>query len=262
MIREALVKSSERALHRVEMTPIRFALLVVLLLCCASFARAHDLITADSAERYLSEAQQRLDTVRSRQPASQRADAATRLGRMLDEIRDLLNRDLEAHGRLQGLSTEYLVREFKTKGLPFEISPALGRFPANVTWYREALRLSPDGPHVADASFSWLQGEFYDSFDADPLRPRQHTWAGLQEQIALGERTVKLVFAPPESEEAKFILAVLYTRAVRLAPDRKTGEQYADRARTSIAEFQTRYPESLRVAALPILLQNLDRPRR
>ena len=237
-------------------------LLLTLLLCSASLARAHDLITAESAERYLAEAQQRMDTVRSRQPASQRAEAATRLGRMLDEIRDLLNRDLEAHGRVQGLSTEYLVRELKTKGLSLEISPALARFPANVSWYREALRLSPDGPHAADASFGWLQGEFYDSFDADPLRPRQPSWPGLQEQIALGERTVRLAPQHPESEEAKFILAVLYTRAVRLAPDRKTGEQYADRARASIAEFQTRYPESLRVAAIPILLQNLDRPRR
>jgi hypothetical protein len=107
-----------------------------------------------------------------------------------------------------------------------------------------------------------LQGEFYDSFDADPLQPRRQTWAELQEQIALGERTVKLAPARPEFEEAKFILAVLYTRASGFAPDRKTREQYADRARASIAEFQSRYPDSLRVAALPILLQSLDRPRR
>ena len=237
-------------------------LLLALLLCCASAARSHDLITAESAERYLAEAQQRLDVLRSRQPASQRAEAATRLGRMLDEIRDLLNRDLEAHGRVRGLPTEYLVRELKTKGLSLEVSPILGRVPANVSWYREALRLSPEGPHAADASFRWLQGEFYDSFEADPLRPRQQSWAELQEQIALGERTLKLAPSHPDIEEAKFILAVLYTRAARIAPDRKTSEQYADRARAAIAEFQSRYPESLRVAALPILRQSLDRPRR
>jgi hypothetical protein len=237
-------------------------LLLTLLLCCASTTRAHDLITAESAERYLAEAQQRLDVLRSRQPASQRAEAATRLGRMLDEIRDLLNRDLDAHGRVQGLPTEYLVRELKMKGLALELSPTIGRVPANVSWYREALRLSPEGPHAADASFRWLQGEFYDSFDADPLRPRRQNWAELQEQIALGERTLKLAPSQPDFEEATFILAVLYTRAARIAPDRKTSEQYADRARASIAEFQSRYPESLRVAALPILRQSLDRPRR
>ncbi len=134
-------------------------LLLTLLLYCAGVARAHDLITMESAERYLAEAQLRLDIVSSPQPALQRADAATRLGRMLDEIRDLLNRDLEAHGRVQGLSTEYLLRELKKKGLPLEVSPVLGRFSANVSWYREALRLSPEGPHAGDASFSWLQNE-------------------------------------------------------------------------------------------------------
>jgi len=55
---------------------------------------------------------------------------------------------------------------------------------------------------------------------------------------------------------------VLYTRAARVAPDRKTGAQYADRARMSIADFQSRYAESMRAAALPVLLQSLDEPRR
>jgi len=181
---------------------------------------------------------------------------------MLDEICGLLNRDIDAHANVQGLPTEYLLGELKKKGLVLEISPALGRFPANVTWYREALRLSPDGPHAGDASFRWLQGEFYDSFDVDPLRPRQQSWEALQEQIALGERAVKLDSERADIEETKFILAVLFTRATDLAPDRKTSDQYADRARASIAEFQSRYPESLRGAALPILLQKLGKPGR
>lgn len=237
-------------------------LLLIIALLCARVVWAHDLITAESAERYLAEGQQNLDAWRAGQTALLRADAAARLGRMLDEIRDLLNRDLDAHGSVQGLPTQYLVRELKKKGLALEPSPALGRYPANVGWYREALRLAPDGPHAAEACFGYLQGEFYDSFDADPLRPRHQGWNELQEQIALGERTVKLRPAPPATEEAKFILAVLYTRAVRIAPDRKTRDQYSERARAAIAEFRSRYPESLRVAALPILLENIDRPVR
>jgi hypothetical protein len=234
--------------------------LLVTLLCCAVVARAHDLITAEAAERYLAQVQRDLDVLHSQQPAAQRAEAAVLLGRTLDEVHALLNRDLTAHGRIQGLPTEYLIRELKAKGLPLEVSSGLGRFPANVSWYREALRLSPDGPHAGDASFGWLKGDFYDSFDTDPLRARHQSWADLHEQIALGERTVRLQPAHPEIEEAKFILAVLYTRAARTAPDRRAREQYADRARGSITEFQSRYPESLRVAALPILLQALGQP--
>ena len=235
-------------------------LLLAVLLWSAALGQAHDLITEELAERYLAQIQSRLDVLHSQQPVSQRAGAATQLGRTLDEIHRLLNRDLVERGRIHGLATEILVRELKAKGLMLEVSPTLGRFPANVIWYREALRLSPDGPHAGEASFGWLKGDFYDSFDTDPLRPRQQSWAGLQEEIALGELTIKLQPAYPEIEEARFIVAVLYTRAARSAPDRRAREQYADRARASIEEFQSRYAESLRTAALPILLQALGPP--
>ena len=173
------------------------SLLVTSLLWCAGIAQAHDLITSESAERYLAQAQQRLEVLHSRQPPAQRAESAFALGRMLDEIRDLLNRDVAAHGRIQGLSTEYLVRELKRKGLTLELSPALGRFPANVSWYREALRIAPEGAHTNDAMFGILQGEFYDSFDADPLQARAQPWSGLQDQIALGEQLIKRAPAHP-----------------------------------------------------------------
>jgi hypothetical protein len=237
-------------------------LLLIWLLWCACSAQSHDLITMESAERYLAQAQQRLDVWHSRQAPGQRAEAAFQLGRMLDDIRDLLNRDLAAHGRVQGLPTEYLVRSLNAKGLTLEVSQSLGRFPANVSWYRESLRVNPDSPHASEAMFGILQGEFYDSFDVDPLQPRAQTWSELQNQIVLGERLMKLAPAHPDIEETQFILAVLYTRAAHMAPDRKAIAQYADRARSSIAQFQSRYPESLRATALPILLRSLDQVRK
>jgi len=93
---------------------------------------------------------------------------------MLDDIRDLLNRDLAAHGRVQGLPTEYLVRSLSAKGLTLEVSQSLGRFPANVSWYRESLRVNPDSPHASEAMFNArpvYQG------NADRVKP-VWTWAG------------------------------------------------------------------------------------
>ena len=222
-------------------------------------AQAHDLIDADSAERYLAQASRELAVIQSTQRPQARADASYALGRMLDEIRDLLNRDVAAHGRIQGLATEYLVRELAKKGLALEVKSGLGRYPANIAFYRQALKSSPDAPHAADAMFAWLQGAFYDSFDADPLQPRAQPWGELLEQIALAERLVKRAPAYPDIEEAKFILAVLYTRAARSAPDRKLAAQYAERARTGARDFQSLYPDSLRTAAMPVLLEALPR---
>lgn len=107
--------------------------------------------------------------------------------------------------------------------------------------------------------FAWLTGAFYDSFDADPLQPRAQPWSELQEQMALGERLVRRFPADPQTEEARFVLAVLYARAARGAPERNTAVQYADRARAAIGEFQGCYPDSLRAAALPVPLEALPR---
>ena len=107
----------------------------------------------------------------------------------------------------------------------------------------------------------YCRASSYDSFDADPLQARAQLWSGLQDQIALGEQLLRRAPAYSDAEETKFILAVLYTRAARVAPDRKTAAQYADRARVSIADFQSHYAESMRAAALPVLLQSLEEPR-
>ena len=53
-----------------------------------------------------------------------------------------------------------------------------------------------------------------------------------------------------------------FSYAWRRILDPKTAAQYADRARMSIADFQSRYAESMRAAALPVLLQSLEEPRR
>lgn len=229
--------------------------------CACGLAHAHDLITVDSAQNYLSQAQQRLDILRSRQPAGQRAEAACSLGRMLDEIREMLNRDISAHGRVQGLASEYLVRELRTKGLPMEASPSLGHIPADVRWYRECLRLEPAGAHADAAALGLLTGSFYDSFDVDPLRPRAQTWSELTEQVDFAERLAKRA-AARDREEVQFILAVLCVRGARAAPDRTQAARHRERARTVIAQFQAAYPDRLRAAAMPVLLQELDAAQR
>jgi len=234
----------------------RFALMWVgvIVACVAAPAQAHDLITAEASERYLAQASEHLNALRSQQPPAERAAASYALGRLLDEIRELLNRDLATHGRVQGLASNHLVAELARRGLRLEISPQLGRFPANLGYYREALRLSPDGAQAADARLRLLQGYFYDSFDDDPLRPRDQSWEQLAEQIRIGERLLQLAPAHPEREEVQFILLVHYVQAARSAPDPATRQQHARRARQLSADFLARYPDSMRAAAVPVLL--------
>jgi hypothetical protein len=223
-----------------------------------ALAPAHDLITSESAERYLTQIKHDVHVIEAKAPAAARAEANFSIGRSLNEIRELLNRDLAAHGRLQGLPTEYLVREANRLGAGFEIDPTSGRFLAITRYYEQSVKLQPNGPHAADALFGMLQGSFYDSFDTDPLTSKQ-TWPALRAQIAIGQALEKQAPSYPQMEEAQFILAVLYTRAARIAPDPAIAADHARRARTAASQFQARYPDSLRAAAVPLLVESLSR---
>jgi len=220
---------------------------------------AHDLITAEAAERYLAQAQDNRRVIQSRAPALQRAQAHYVLGSMLDEIRDLLNRDIATHGKVQGLPTEYLVAALAANGTPLATLPGSSRFPANLEHYRESLRLAPDGPSAGDASFRLLQGFFYDSFTDDPLAPHAQTPAQLRQQIELCERFLQRYPAHAGREEAEFILSVHYLQAARSAADAGTRTRYAQRARDALLKFRERYPESMRVAAVDVLLEQVPK---
>lgn len=224
---------------------------------CCSVASAHDLITAEAAERYLAQAGENRKIIRSKAPAAQRAQASYALGSMLDEIRDLLNRDIATHGKVQGLPSEYLVAALVSGGAPLATTPGSVRFPANLDYYRESLRLAPDGPIAGDASLRLLQGYFYDSFSDDPLAPRAQTWAQLQQQIRVGERFLQRYPAHAGREEAEFIVAVHYLQAARAAPDASERPRYALRARDALSGFQRRYPDSMRVSAVEVLLEQV-----
>ena len=114
--------------------------------------------------------------------------------------------------------------------------------------------MAPDGPNAADASLRLLQGHFYDSFSDDPLAPHAQTWAQLQQQIHVGERFQQRYPTHSGREEVDFIVAVHYLQAARSAPDVRERQGYSQRARAALSAFQQRYPDSMRVAAVEVLM--------
>ncbi|HKQ26769.1 MAG TPA: hypothetical protein VJT81_20175 [Burkholderiales bacterium] len=218
---------------------------------------AHDLITAESAQTYLAAVAEFQKTIASKESADNRARAHLDLGKTLDEIRELLNRDMAAHGRVQGLPSNFLMGELKARNAELAFSAERNRFLANVRHYREALRLEPSGPVAADAAFRLLQGTFYDSFDTDPLQPGTQTRTQLAEQIRLGETLLKAHLHHGEREETEFILAIHYVQAARAGRDAQERAAYSKKARALAGDFLDTYPESLRAATLPHLLESL-----
>ena len=224
-------------------------------------AMAHEFITAESAQAYLAAVAESQETIASKEPAAKRARAHLHLGETLDDIRDLLNRDLAAHGRVQGLPSSFLMNELKVRGAELTFSPETNRFLANVQYYRAALMLEPSGPVAAEAAFRLLQGNFYDSFTSDPLQPGAQTRAQLAEQIRLGEGLLKVQSQPGEREETSFILAIHYMQAAHSGRDAQERAAFANKARALAGEFLGSYPESMRAATLAHLLDSLPAGR-
>jgi hypothetical protein len=229
---------------------------VAAMLLTAVAANAHDLITAESAERYVQQAGKWQALAASSAPEG--AEAQYRIGAMLDEIRELLNRDLAAHGVVQGLPSNFLVAELQRQGAPLAWSEKRRRFGANTQYFERSLALAPRGAHATDAGLRLLLGRFYDSFESDPLAADE-SWPQLAAQIALAQRLAARDLPGEAREEVEFIGAILHVRASLRAPDAGARRSHGTRARQAIAAFEARYPDSLRRALMPILRAALDR---
>ena len=222
----------------------------------AGSSLAHELITPETADRYITQAGRFSGVMKSRDSASVRADAALSLAKMLDEIRELLNRDIASHGRIQGLPSQLLVDRLKQTGHALVWIEPLGRFGAPVELYKTALDLDPKSKRSHEALAGFLFGSFYDSFRDDPLKPINAEGTSLHSLIETGERLARDYPREAFVEEARFITAVALVRAVRAGfGDRK---MQTAKARELMTRFQRDYPDSLRSAAIPVFLDALQ----
>jgi len=221
-------------------------------------AGAHEPLNAESVQIYLSRVADLQKTLAPGYPGDARAQASLQLGQTLDEIGELLNRDLEAHGKVQGLASSVLMSELTAHGAPLAYSASANRFTANLAYYRDALHWSPSGPIAAEASLRLLKGYFYDSLGDDPLQPVVQSRAQLAEQIRLGEALRRDFPRHAQREETSFILAIHYMQAARAVAAAGARARVLQQARELVAEFVKAYPDSLRAATLAALLESVS----
>jgi hypothetical protein len=228
----------------------------ITMLLPASIALAHDLITAELAERYLQQASNWHEQIRSGAQGREPARACLQIGEMLDEIRALLNRDLAVHGRVQGLASAYLVSGLERTGTPLAFSPSRNYFTANSDYYRSALELGLGDDLARRARVGLLRGEFYDNFSANLLDTSVASQP-LQEQLALADALISDALPEPDMEEVRFIATILYARAAMSASRSAKRVAYRDKALILATAFERDYPDSLRATAIPIVRSSL-----
>lgn len=237
--------------------PIRVIAICLFASVCVG-AKAHDSLSADAVQAYLARVTELQSTLGSGNSAESRAQASLQLGRTLDDIRETFNRDIESHGKVQGLSSNLLISELAKRGAPLAFSARNGRFTANLGYFRDALSLAPTGPIAGDASFRLLAGYFHDSMGDDPLQPVSQSPTQLNEQIRLGEFIRRNYPQHAQRDEGSFILAICYMQAARAALDRGARSNLLRSARDIVTAYVKDYRESFRATALTTLLDSFS----
>ena len=225
--------------------------LAVLLVLTAPVSYAHDAISAEARKSYLARLDELHRTAQSSAPPAARAVALVETGRMLDEIRTLLNEDIISHGKTQGLETSVLVSQLNASVHKLQLSPHTRLYVSDPAPYRDALRLDPKGKLSLIARYMLLKNHFYDSFADHPLKPFDQSPEQLKQQIELGESLLSVRDPAVDSEEVHFILAMHYLQAQASGALPKARTQARVAALQKV--FRTRWPSSLKLATIDAL---------
>ncbi len=213
-------------------------------------AFSHDAISSEARKAYIA----RLDELQrgtASGSAAARAAAQVEAGKLLDEIRGLLNEDIISHGKIQGLETTMLVSQLNATPYKLQQSPQTRLILAELRPWREALALEPKGANAALARYRVLKNHFYDSFVDNPLKPVQQSKETLLEMIGFGEALLSTKHPEVDSEEVHFILAIHYLQAADSGAVPKAKSQ--QRVQELVRKFRSSWPNSLKLATLDAL---------
>ena len=224
--------------------------LTVLLGAMPTPVLSHDAISTEARKAYVAKLDE-LQRGAASGSAASRAVALLETGKLLDEIRSLLNEDITSHGKIQGLETTMLVNQLNATPYKLQQSPQTRLILADLRPWREALTLEPKGAHAALARYRVLKNHFYDSFVDNPLKPIQQSKEMLLDMIGFGEGLLTAKQAEVDSEEVHFILAIHYLQAAEsgAVPKAKCQQRVQDLVR----KFRSSWPNSLKLATLDAL---------
>lgn len=213
-------------------------------------ALAHDAISSDARKTYLAKLDE-LQRAASGGSIAARTLALIDTGKLLDEIRGLLNEDIISHGKIQGLETTMLVSQLNATPYKLQQSAQTRLILADLRPWRDALALDPKGTHAALARYRLMKNHFYDSFVDHPLKPLQQSRETLLEMIGFGESLIGARSAEIDSEEVHFILVIHYLQALESGAVPKAKAQ--QRINELLRKFRSSWPNSLKLATLEAL---------
>ena len=232
--------------------PRRAGALAALLVAFAITARADVIMTAAGLNATL-KTMERLQQQVANGPETARSDATFQLAVEADALASLMNREVASHGMEQRELIDLALSRTKELGVAIAYDRDKKRFFYDGAGFRQYLAAAPRGTHAANAEFTLLAYQFYQSDGADVQE--------LQSAAASKKRFLARYPKFQANAELSLYLAVDYSdlyRHYRGARDAAAAERYRLLTRAEYQRIMRQYPGTDQAQSARGLLRRFD----
>lgn len=229
--------------------PLAPALAILLI---ASAAHADVIMTAAGLNGAL-KTMERLGQDAAGGPSARRADALFRLGAQADALASLMNDEVASHGMEQRELIDLALSRTRALGVVIAYDRDKKAFFYDGEAFRQYLKLSPRGAHAAEAEFTLIAYQFYQSPGTEP-----------QQLLASADTKQRFLARYPAfkaNAELSLYLAIDYRdlyRHYRGANETATAEKYRLLTRAAYQRIVRRYPGTEQASSARQLLRRFD----
>jgi TolA-binding protein len=236
--------------------PRRHVALAAAMLLAATAARADVIMTAPGLNATL-KTMERLTKQAANGPDAQRAEATFQLAVQADALATLMNDEVASHGMGQRELLDLALSRTKELGIAIAYNRDKKKFFYDGAAFRQYLASAPHGTHAANAEFTLLAYQFYqsDGTDVEVLQ------SGVEAKKRFLARYPKFKADP----ELSLYLAVDYSdlyRRYRDAHDAAAAERYRLLTRAEYQRIARQYPGTEQAQSARQLLRRFDEETR
>jgi hypothetical protein len=222
-------------------------------------AHAHVVLDGEVARPILVDITRGLRDAREGGSEAARLEALFLAGQRVDQLVELMNLDLLAHGR--SLFGDLLARRLAEYGIQVVFVERNARYASDVAPFEEYLRRSPSGPRAADAKFRVIGELFQRSTGRRADEIADGGLEGLRDAVARKEAFLREHPGHDRTRDVRFFLAMDYYRLCRNSI-RTTARKYEQLARRALQQIMHEHPGTAEARSAEIALETLSGERK
>jgi hypothetical protein len=232
-----------------------FAFAALALLAPDRRADAHVVLDGEIARPILADIVRDVRDSKEAETEAARLEALFLVGQRTDQLVELMNLDLLAHGR--SLLGELLVRRLLAYGIRVDYVERSARYLPDLAPFEEYLRRAPAAPRAADAKLYVIAEMFRRSAGARPEEIADGGVEALRNAVAREEAFLRDHPGHDGAKDVQFFLAMDYYRLFKNSADPAAAKRYERLARESLQRIVQARPGTAEARSAEVALEAL-----